>query len=122
MAYKLTLAAQALANQISIKPNLILVIEGIDLIFGIAPILKSIRWDDNVNWDEEGSFWDGLVESEESRDYLSFKKTTNNISQQLLIDKGGTSSVSTMNIQIINKSVEVSKAFSFDNINEILGR
>ena len=122
MAFQLTLTAKALAKQISIKPNLIVEIEGVGLVFGISPILEAARWDNELNWDEEGIYWDGLVEKPESRDYLSFKESTKNLSQQILIDKGGSSSVSTMNIQIVNKNAEVSKAISFDTVTDIMGK
>ncbi len=122
MAFQLTLTAKSLANQISIKPNLIVEIEGVPLVFGVAPILEAAKWDNNLNWDDDNVRWDGLVGKPESRPYLSFKETTKKIQQQILIDKGGSSSVSTMNIQIVNKDAEVSRALSFDNIIEILGK
>lgn len=122
MAFQLTLTAKSLANQISIKPNLIVEIEGVDLIFGISPILESAKWDSDINWDDEITRWDGLVEKKESRDYLSFKETTKKIQQQIMIDKGGSSSVSTMNVQIINRNAEISRAFSFNEIQDIMGK
>jgi hypothetical protein len=49
-------------------------------------------------------------------------KTTTSISQQIRPDKGSTSSISTVNIAIVDVDGKVSKALSFDAIEEILGK
>jgi hypothetical protein len=122
VAVQLSVKANALLKEISIKPNIILDIEGLDLIFGATPIFKTLNWDDeNALWDS-GLNWDGIIEDQRSRDYISLQGTTNTVSQQIAPDKGNTSSISTVNITIIDKDGEVSKALSFDNIDEILGR
>lgn len=122
MSVQLTVKAQALLNEISIKPNIILDIEGLDLIFGATPIFKTLEWDDNQAFWDSGLNWDSVIEDENSRDYINLQGTTNTISSQIAPDKGNTSSISTVNIAIVDKNGEVSKALSFDNINEILGR
>lgn len=123
MAVQLSVTAQSLLKEISIRPNIILDIEGLDLIFGAAPIFKVREWDseetDNT-WDNGN--WDGSIEDEKSRAYINLTGTTNSISQQIAPDKGNTSSITTANINLIDKNGEVSKAFSFNNIDEILGR
>ena len=122
MAVQLSVTAQSLLKEISIKPNIILDIEGVDLIFGAMPIFKTLNWDDeNALWDD-GLNWDGLIQDSKSRDYISFSGSTTNVTQQIAPDKGNTQSITTANITIIDKNGEVSKALSFDNIDEILGR
>ena len=122
MAVQLSVKANALLKEISIKPNIILDIEGLDLIFGATPIFKTLNWDDNTAFWDSGLNWDGIIEDQNSRDYINLQGTTNTVSQQIAPDKGNTSSISTVNITIIDKDGEVSKALSFDNIDEILGR
>lgn len=124
MSLQLSVTAQALINEIGINPQIILEIEGLDLIFGAMPVLKTARWDDDspdAIWDG-GATWDGKFSNAKSRDWISLDETTTNITQQISPDKGSTSSISTVNIAIIDKNGEVSKAVSFDNINDILGR
>ncbi len=115
---QLSVTAQALINEIGINPQIILEIEGLDLIFGALPILKTAKWDDespDAIWDG-GATWDGKFEDIRSRDWISLNETTTNITQQIAPDKGSTSSISTVNICIIDVNNEVSKAVAFDNI------
>lgn len=124
MSMQLSVTAQALINEIGINPQIILEIEGLDLIFGALPILKTARWDDDspdAIWDG-GATWDGKFEDIRSRDWISLNETTTNITQQIAPDKGSTSSISTVNISIIDVNNEVSRAIAFDNISDILGR
>ena len=125
MALQLSVTAQALLNEISVKPNIILDIEGVDLIFGAMPILEVLNWDnesDNAYWDNPSLTWDGKIKNPSSRDYISFDGTTTTITQQIAPDKGNTSSITTVNIALIDKNGEISKAISFNSITEILGR
>jgi hypothetical protein len=124
MAIELSVKATSLVKETGIQPQIILDIEGVDLIFGARPILKTLKWDDESSealWDNELT-WDGSIKDIFSRDYVSLDGTTTNISQQIAPDKGSTSSISTVNISIVDKDGEVSKALSFDSITEILGR
>lgn len=123
MAIEVSKRAQQLSRQININPSIIVEIEGIDIIFGTSPVLERLTWDtDGVTWDQEGVRWDSLIEAANSRSLIELGDTTKNITQQILPDKGGSSSISSVNISFVNKNNEVSKLLSFDNITEILGR
>jgi hypothetical protein len=122
MSINLSVRAQALIEQIGIEPQIILDIEGLDLIFGARPIFKTLKWDDPDAFWDDGLAWDGVIEDSRSRDYIQLAGTTNTITQQILPDKGSISSISTVNISIVDKDSEVSRAISFDNITDILGR
>lgn len=119
MAINLTDKNKSLSQQINLNPQAILQIEGLDLVFGANPVVEFTRWDTG-NWDE--GFWDGVSQKANSRDLIDISKTTQSITQQILPDKGGSTSISSVNIQIVDKDSEVSQALSFDNISEILGR
>jgi len=124
MSIKLSVAAQNLISQIGIEPQIILDIEGLDLIFGARPVFREFFWDDDnpeVLWDN-GLRWDDKIVSEKSRDWISLNETTTNITQQIQPDKGSISSISTVNVSIVDKGGEVSRATSFDKIGDILGR
>jgi hypothetical protein len=122
MAISLSIGAQSLIKEIGIQPQIVLDIEGMDLIFGARPILKVLFWDYETAFWDSGLFWDGSIDDQRSRDYISLDGTTTSISQQIAPDKGSTSSISTVNVSIVDKNGEVSKAVAFDNISEILGR
>lgn len=124
MAFNLTQRAQNLAKEINKRPQLAIQVEGLgDIIFGTQPVLSFINWDQGtVTWDLPGANWDGLYEDEFSKSYITFDGTTTNIGQQILPDKGGSSSISTMSANFIDKNGEVSRLFSLDNIVDPLGR
>lgn len=124
MAVSLSVKAQLLLKQNSKEPQAVLDIEGLDLIFGLRPIVKVLTWDDDSEealWDNN-LFWDGSIQDSNSRDYISFDGTTNSITQQIQPDKSSTSSISTVTVSLVNKNNEASKALSFENITDILGK
>lgn len=124
MAQVLTVTAQALLNQVSKEPQVVLDIEGVELLFATKPVLKVLTWDDDSEealWDNN-LFWDGSIADTNAVDYISLSGTTTNITQQIQPDKSSTSSISTVTISIVDKGSSVSKALSFDSITEILGK
>lgn len=124
MSVQLSVTAQSLLKETGIQPQIILDIEGIDLIFGARPIAKLLFWDEDdpeAIWDNDLN-WDGKIKDIRSREYISLGETTNNISQQIAPDKGSTSSISTVNVSLVDKNGEVSKALAFDKIGDVLGR
>ncbi len=123
MAFVLTAKAQSSASSSNQRPSLAVVIEGTDIIFGSDVVLELAKWDSGLTWDQTGVTWDGLVENDNSRAYINLSGTTNNFSQQLSVDRaGGATSISAMNISLVDKNGEVSRLFSFDNFTEILGK
>lgn len=122
MAFRLSAKTKALSQSTKITPQIILDISGVDLIFGTNPVLEVTRWDgEGLKWDSS-LFWDSESPKAESRDYIQLGGTTKNITQQIKVDKGGSSSITTATIQILDKDSEIAKKFSFDSITEILGR
>ena len=126
MAYSISPTLKALNDQISKEMMIILQIQDSQYLYGSAPILETARWDDpRIKWDNEiGVTWDGEIEKANSRPYiLPLKsKTTKQITQQLLVDKGGSGSVATMNIELVDYRGEVARDLSFDQIGEPLGK
>ncbi len=122
MAITLSVKAEALLQEIGISPQIYLDIEGVELLFAARPSFKILNWDEsNASWDD-GLQWDGLINDGSAVDWISLDGTTNNISQQLSPDKGSTSSISTVNIAIVDKDGKVSDALSFDKITEVMGK
>jgi hypothetical protein len=121
MAISLTETNKELSQKISITPQAILEIEGLETIFGAQPILEFARWDKDLEWDS-GIRWDGLTEKPEARSYIDLKGSTKEIKNQILPDKGGSNSISSVNIRLVDINNEVAQLLSFSNIEEILGK
>jgi len=125
MAYKVTEVFRNLADQIDKEPVIILKIKDSKYLYGSAPIKETARWDDpRITWDNPDNIrWDGEIVRSDSKPYimLNKSKTTKNITQQLLVDKGGSGSVATMAIELVDYRGEVAKDLSFDQIGDPLG-
>ena len=122
MAVGLSVTAQSLLKQVGVQPQIVLDIEGVDTLYAAQPVFKTLEWDDaNANWDD-GLNWDGTINDPNSVDWISLNGTTTNITQQIRPDKGSTSSISTVNVAIVDVDGKVSQALSFDSITEILGK
>ena len=122
MAVGLSVTAKSLLDQVGIEPQIALDIEGVDTLYAARPVFKTLEWDDaNASWDNNLR-WDGTINDPNSVDWISLAGTTTSISQQIRPDKGSTSSISTVNVAIVDIDGKVSKALSFDAITEILGK
>ncbi len=122
MAVGLSVTAKSLLKQVGVQPQIVLDIEGVDTIYAAQPLFKTLNWDDiNASWDDNLN-WDGSIADPNSVDWISLNGTTTNITQQIRPDKGASSSVSTVNVAIVDVDGKVSKALSFDAITEILGK
>ena len=119
MAIQLSVTAQSLLKQTGIQPQIALELEGVDTLFAAQPVFKTREWEDGF-WDD--GRWDGTFTEERAVDWISLQGTTTSISQQIRPDKGSTSSISTVNVAIVDVDGKVSKALSFDSITEILGK
>jgi|694.fasta_scaffold02549_7 hypothetical protein len=123
MAFELTTSAkdkQAMSRQ---EPSLILEIDGYSSIFGMHKLLKIARigagglYIDGT-WRIGGNYGDSSVQ-----DWISIDGTTSTISQQLLQDKGGTSSITSFQISLIDYNDLVTKLISPGIVlQDILGR
>jgi hypothetical protein len=112
MAFTLTRLAKIRSDQVGVSPQLVLEIDGIDKRFGIGTIKKYIKiGDDNLFID--GSWViGGFNELENQIDAISLDGTSSSISQQLLQDKGGTSSVTSIQISLIDENDQITKLIS----------
>lgn len=112
MAIELTEIPKAKTGSISQEPQLILEIEGIDTIYGIGIIKKYIKVGDPGL--EVGNDWviGGYNAVDNQEDLISFEGTTTSIAQQLLQDKGGVSSISAIQISLIDKDNKATELVS----------
>lgn len=103
MALPLTDAASLAAQQINIKPNIVLKIDGLDTLLGGVEILKFIKVGDPGLLVGGGWVIGGLSSIEDQESILQLEGTTTTINQQILPDKGASASVSSIEVQIIDK-------------------
>lgn len=123
MAQELTILTRTVAAQQTKTPNLVLKIDGIDLIFGYVDLMKAARYgEDGIMFGDPGLVYGGLVTESNSRDYVILDKSSNNITQQLLQDKGSASSVSNVKIALIDSQDTLTALFKPGNVvDDILG-
>lgn len=123
MAFTLTQAAIDKTTDTVKKPSLVLEIEGHDRLYTIAnatAFQQQIKIGDPLLF--VGSDW--VIGGSRSRndidDYITFDGTSTSISQQLQQDKGGTSSVTSMQVALIDRNEDitrlVSPSFTFSDI------
>lgn len=113
---------QNLAKEISKQPLLILEIEGIDRYFGSAGVETLWNLDDGYLFDD-GLRWDTPVVARNSLDIISPGGTSKSLTQQILPDKEGTSSVATLKIELVDKDQIVTNTLSFnESFQDLLGK
>lgn len=123
MAINLTRLAFEKSGQIIQKPQLVLEIDGVPTVYGIGTIKKYIRIGDPDLF--IGNDWviGGFNEVDDQLDLISLDGTTSTIQQQLLQDKGGTSSASSIQISLIDKNNQITELITPGVIvDDILGR
>jgi len=94
------------------KPQLILEIDGLPP-FGSVPSQKyALYGDAGLVYGLPGLVYGGLINDDRVYPYIDISKSTNQISQQLLSDKGGFSSTTNFEIAIVDKDQLISELIS----------
>lgn len=112
MTFPLTDRAQRKLDQINIEPTYAFCIDGYDACFTAVAIQKLVRFDDGLNFDTDVWDFDGVVDIEGQKTYISLEGSSKKINQQLSPDKGSISSISSVTIRMIDKNFELSKLIS----------
>lgn len=110
----LTAKAQAAARAINVKPNLVLKIDGLDYLFGVANVSEYIRIGDPGlligSYNGEPWYIGGLRDSGNQAALISFQNgTTTKVTLQLDADKGTGSSVANFTVNIVDKNELVTR-------------
>lgn len=112
MALELSAKAALYAQGTNVSQQIILEIDGIDLVFGAVEVLKVAKIGDD-DLDIDGTWLiGGNYPNPKQRDYISLNKTSKNITQQLRQDKGATSSVSKVKIELLDKDNYLTQLFA----------
>lgn len=111
MAIELSAKARVLIGKRVLQPNIILEIEGVnDAIYGAIDVFKLAQFDDpGIYFDMPGLVFDGSVVDPKSKPYISLGSSGATLSQQLLQDKGGTQSITTFDVELIDKDQEITR-------------
>lgn len=112
MAFQLTRLARIRSDQVGVSPQLVLEIDGIETHFGIGTIRKYIKIGDDDLFIDNSWVIGGFNDLENQVDAISLDGTSTSISQQLLQDKGGTSSVSSIQISLLDENDEITRLIS----------
>lgn len=123
MATELTQTAEIKSQGITQEPQLVLKIDGVETLFGIGQVKKYVKIGDPNLF--IGNDWKigGLNAYEDQSDIIDLTGSSNSISQQLLQDKGGTSSVPSVQISLIDRNLEITKLITpSEVVEDILGR
>lgn len=122
MAFSISETLELLKDATGKVPQIIIKIENIPIILGANEVQTIAKFDmEGIFFDQDNLFFDDVVIEPNSRDYISLNGTTTNITQQLLQDQGGTSSITQFKANIVNKNREISDLFvSGVNTDDIL--
>lgn len=112
MAIELTSAAQLASEQNELNPQLVLEIEGVPTTFGAVRILRMIHVGDPGLTIGSGWKVGDKVELENSDDAISLQSSSSQIKQQIEPEKGSVSSISSMQIELVDFANEVSQIVS----------
>lgn len=113
MALDLTLTTSLLTKKRNIEPNLILEIEGIDTVYSAIQTYKIARYgEDNIIYGQDNLFYGQGIPMSNNEALISLDGSSSQLNWQLLQDKGGFSSVASLNIELIDKDQQISKLIS----------
>ena len=123
MSFELSKGAKNLKEKIQKTPQIILCIDGVPLKFGTAEILRFPTFDeDPLLLFDDGLYFDTPIRDSNGRDYISLDGTTSQLQQQIITEKGGSGSVPTFKVALINKNKELNQYFKTINNVDLIGR
>ena len=113
MALELTVKSNLLLQQRNIEPNLILEIDGIPTLYTAIDTFKIARYgEDGILYGDPLLLYGGGVKIADQETLISLDGSSSSLQWQLLQDKGGSSSVASMSIDLIDQDGKISKLVS----------
>lgn len=125
MAFDITKAAKLASQKTNLEPQMVLEIDGVETRFGVRVIQKSTRFDDpDIYFDDPGLLFDGKTPLDDQASIISFSEgTATSIQQQLDPSKGAGSSVSSLQIALVDIDKIATKLVSPGVVvDDVLGR
>jgi len=102
-------------------PQLILEIDGLTT-FSSTTIQRFAEYGDDIRYGDENLIYGGLIDATEIKPWIDLSKSTQNITQQLMSDKGGFSSITNFDVAVIDKGGAVTELISPTNTYDVLGK
>lgn len=112
MALPISEKLKALLNDPVKSPLLILEIEGLPTFSSLKVKRTPLYGDPGLFYGDPGLYYGGLIDDDSVLPYIDITKSTNQIQQQLLTDKGGFSSTTNFEIALVDKNQTVSEMVS----------
>lgn len=111
MAVELSAKTKLLLNQTHKGPNLILEIDGIDTVYSALDIFELARFDADplLYFDDPDLWFDKGVKKLNANSFISLSGSGAKIQNQLMHDQGASSSISTLNIEIVDLDGSISR-------------
>jgi len=123
MAIELSSTTKALKNKTNIRQQIVVTIDGFSDLFGAVAVEEIVKYGSGHTFGEAGLVYGGLVESNNSLDYISLEGTTTRINSQVNIEDGLPNSISRFRVNMIDKDDSLSAKFQPGNIvADMLGR
>lgn len=124
MALTLTENAQNESERVSLKPQIVLEIEGFSTYFAAIPVKKYLVYGDDVEYGDPGLTYGGFIPLAEQLDYISFEQgTTTEITDNVNVDKGTGSTIQSIKIALVDKDERITQLITPGNdVTELLGR
>lgn len=123
MSLELTLPALKASRARQLNPQLILEIEGVSTRYGAVKILKYIRIGDPGLYIDSSWLIGGLNALEDQQSLITFQGTSTSIDQQINIDQGQGTSVSSLTVGLVDKNELISELITPGQVvDEILGK
>ena len=105
------------------SPQLIVEIEGLPTFTSLKNKKYAKYGDPGVEYGDPGLVYGGLIDDTQSLAYIDLSRSTNNLTQQLLIDKGGYSSISNFDICLVDIDQYITKLITPGVIvDDVLGK
>jgi hypothetical protein len=121
VAFEVTRSARAAALSGVIAPQILVQVDGYEGLLTTGTISEVVRLDSGLSFDEGWSF-DDVIAIGQQDDFISLDGSTNNITQQLLQDEGGTSSTTNVTIALVNKDNRFASLVRPSGLNDVMSK
>lgn len=111
MALPLSDKLRSLLQDRTKSPQLILEIDGLPAISSLVP-KKYAAYGDDIFYGDSGLVYGGLIPDGTALPYIDLSKSTQQITQQMLVDKGGFSSITSFDVSIVDKDQAITALIS----------
>ena len=121
MALPVNQQLKSLLESSSKKPQVILEVDGWPVLSSI-PSQKYAEYGDEIVFGQGGLYFGGLIIDPSILPYIDLDKSTNQITQQLQADKGGSQSVTSFDVSIVDKDKFITEYITPSKVlDEVLG-